>query len=589
MLKLSKLYSNKPETFPEIHFRDGLNVIYASVTKKTNDKRTSHSLGKTLLAELIDFMLIKQAGKDFFLRDKAVFESFEFYLEVQTEKNLFITIHRSPNGKISLYTSRASTNILSKTDFLVVNKNLGVDAARDELDKLLRLAVVKQSLGSFRKGLRYCIRGQAEFLRIFQAKNINEKDKDWKPYLSGLLGINPDLVSGKYNTKEVINRLQTAIKELEEIGTPEQAAAALEAEITRLQKSASEMAEQLNTFSFQKIDHEITQELVEDVGRKIADLNQDMFSVEQKLSDIDESLSAEFDYDIGQVRQLFESISIHLPEQLVKQFEDLVELNKRMTHGRKEHLEKAKEKLLERLAVLHASRSELNGRQKDLSNLLVEKEAFKKFGRLQTRLSAEESKIAVLQERLRRMDSAAELRVRLSAATREEETLTAELVANARQSVNGVLKNINGIFGELVKDILGIDAFFYLSINKEGNPHFQTGISDNTTVDRGHSFTKVMAACFDVALAVHYSDAQYYRFIYHDGLLESLDDRVKLRLIDSWRTLAERNHLQLIITVLDTDIPENDQGSKIYFRAEEIIRELNDKGNDGRLFRMDKF
>lgn len=589
MLKLIKLYSNKQEEFPEIVFRDGLNVIYASVTKKTHDKRTSHSLGKTLLADLIDYMLIKDAGKTFFLREKDVFKDFEFYLEVQTAQNLFITIQRPTIGKVSIYTSNDKVNILSGSNYSVVGKNLGIEAARSGFDQILHLAVVKEALGNFRKGLRYCIRRQEEFLNIFKAKNINEKDKDWKPYLSGLLGINPDLVAGKYNTKETINRLNTAINELELIGLPQQGASALEAEITRLEKSTSEMAGELKAFSFQRIDQKITRELVEDVGSKIAKINQDLYSVEQKLADIDESLTADFDYDISQIKELFESIQVNLPAQLVKTFEDLVELNKRMTHGRKEHLEKAKEKLLSQFGSLNTARSELNDKQKELSNLLIEKEAFKKYQLLQSKLSNEESRVAVLRERLTKMDSAAELKTRLNACVREEEQLTDRLLANARQSNNGVIKNINGIFGELIKDILGIDAYFYLSINREGNPHFQTGISDNTTVNRGHSFNKVMAACFDVALLTHYSDSQYYRFAYHDGLLESLDDRVKLRLIDSWRTLAERNKLQLMITVLDTDVPENEQGSKVYFKEEEIIRELNDKGDTGRLFRMAKF
>ena len=589
MLSLVKLYSNKQIAFPEIKFHDGLNVIYASVTKKTLDKRTSHSLGKTLLADLIDYMLIKDVTGTFFLKDKKVFEDFEFYLEVKTTNNLFITIQRPTIGKISLYTSTVSTNILNNNDFTLVNKNLGVDNARDQLDSILRLAVVKNCLAHYRKGLRYCIRRQEEFLNIFKAKNVAEKDKDWKPYLSGLLGINPDLVAGKYNARDAVNRLNNAIKELESLGSPQQNATALEAEITRLQKSSNEMIEELKLFSFQKIDQKITKELVEDVGQKIAEVNQSVYSVEQKLSDINESLNSNPDYDTTQIKELFDAISLHLPDLLVKQYDDLVELNKKMTSGRKEHLESAKEKLLKKYSALIETRSELNERQKELSNLLIEKEAFKKYQVLNSKLNQEESKIAVLQERLHKIDTAVELKSKLTISLREEEELTERLLANARQSNNNVIKNVNGIFGELIKEILGIDSFFYLTINKEGNPHFQTGISDNTSVDRGHSFNKVMAACFDVALLTHYSSSEYYRFAYHDGLLESLDDRVKLRLIDAWRQLANRNNLQLIITVLDTDVPENDQGSKVHFHSAEIVRELNDKGDDGRLFRMNKF
>ncbi len=54
MIKLSKIYSNKAKIFPEIEFNDGLNVIFASVSKQI-DKKSSHSLGKTTLIDVIDY------------------------------------------------------------------------------------------------------------------------------------------------------------------------------------------------------------------------------------------------------------------------------------------------------------------------------------------------------------------------------------------------------------------------------------------------------------------------------------------------------------------------------------------------------
>ena len=589
MLKLVKLYSNRADEFPMVQFRDGLNVVYASVTKNVHDKRSSHSLGKTLLAELIDFMLIKKVGNEFFLKSAKVFKDFVFYLEVQTSPNLFITICRPVSGKISLYTSKQATHILEDSSASPLEKNLGVDTARVKLDNLLSLSVVRSALGSFRKGLRYCIRRQEEFLNIFKAKNVSEKDKDWKPYLSGLLGINPDTVTSKYLTRETIGRLDSVIKELEAIDTPDQTANAIEAEINRTRKALNEMLSSLEKFSFQKIDRKITRELVEEVGAEIAQTNQSLYTIDQRLNDIEDSLASDFDYDIDQVKEIFASVSLHLPDQLIKTYDDLINLNKQMTRGRRQHLENAKEKLITKHIQLSEKRSALNNKQQELSNLLVEKEAFAKYKSLQAKAAKEESRLAVLTERLEKIDSSTELKQRLAASRQEEEVLTKKLLEDARQSKNKCIENVNGIFGELVKETLGIDANFYLTLNKEGNPHFQTGISDSTSVDKGHSFGKVMAACFDVALLTHYSDSQYYRFCYHDGLLESLDDRVKLRLIDSWRTVSSQNDLQLIFTVLDTDVPEDDEGSKIYFRSEEIIRELHDRGREGRLFRIPKF
>ncbi len=47
-MKLSKIYSNFPEVFPEIHFRDGLNVVLAEIRLPENKNKDTHNLGKSL-------------------------------------------------------------------------------------------------------------------------------------------------------------------------------------------------------------------------------------------------------------------------------------------------------------------------------------------------------------------------------------------------------------------------------------------------------------------------------------------------------------------------------------------------------------
>lgn len=82
MLKLVKLYSNKENIFPKIGFRDGLNIVYANIFEPASITKTSHSLGKSILAKLIDYMLIKVVDKQTFPRRKEHFIDFIFYLEV---------------------------------------------------------------------------------------------------------------------------------------------------------------------------------------------------------------------------------------------------------------------------------------------------------------------------------------------------------------------------------------------------------------------------------------------------------------------------------------------------------------------------
>jgi uncharacterized protein YydD (DUF2326 family) len=41
--------------------------------------------------------------------------------------------------------------------------------------------------------------------------------------------------------------------------------------------------------------------------------------------------------------------------------------------------------------------------------------------------------------------------------------------------------------------------------------------------------------------------------------------------------------------LIDDDIPRDDQDKKMEFDTTEIVRELHDQGDDGRLFRMPRF
>ncbi|ELA9874939.1 DUF2326 domain-containing protein [Vibrio parahaemolyticus] len=586
MLSLSKIYCNKSDAFPKIEFRSGVNVIYAAVTKKQKNSN-SHSLGKSILADLIDYMLVKVPKNGFFLKDnKEKFLEYVFFLEIQIDKDKFLTIRRGISTKIDIFITTEKVNVID-SGLEPVHGNLGVDKAKSLLDKYTKLDVVKNCGGHLRKGLRYCIRRQEEFINIFKARNHNEKDKDWKPYLGGLLGIDSSLISEKYEIADKIKKLESAISELE--GISSSSAAALEAEISTLQKQILLMQEEIDTFSFYRLDKDITQELVEEVGVEVSSINEQIYVIEQKLLDINESLQSNYDFDIENVKNIYESISVNLPEQLVKSYADLIELNIEMTKGRKEQLLLAKEKLTDKLKFCSNKREELSARQEELSSILVEKESFKKYKLLQSKVSKKEANLAVLEERLAKIDTASELKKCLHSTESEEEKVIERIEALGRQKNNTTLDSIVSKFNDIIKSTVNIDSYFYFEFNKEGNPEYKIGMVDETTVNKGHSYTKLMSAALDVSLLVHYSDSGYYRFAYHDGIYESLEDRVKVKVIEKWREIAEKNKLQLIITVLDSDIPEGEDGQKIHFKQHEIIRELHDRGDAGRLFRIPKF
>jgi uncharacterized protein YydD (DUF2326 family) len=66
-MKLSRLYSNKPELFEPVDFAPGLNVVMAEIRLPENRDKDTHNLGKTTLGRLLDFGFLAGRDPKFFL------------------------------------------------------------------------------------------------------------------------------------------------------------------------------------------------------------------------------------------------------------------------------------------------------------------------------------------------------------------------------------------------------------------------------------------------------------------------------------------------------------------------------------------
>ena len=82
-----------------------------------------------------------------------------------------------------------------------------------------------------------------------------------------------------------------------------------------------------------------------------------------------------------------------------------------------------------------------------------------------------------------------------------------------------------------------------------------------------------------------YLDAKFPRFVFHDGVFESLDDRKKVNLLAVIRRYADLG-IQPIITLIDSDLPVWVERDVPTFAQSEIVLELNDEDDQGRLFKM---
>lgn len=585
MLKLSRLYSNNSNIFPDIIFKDGLNIVFANVSKEQKNK-SSHSLGKTTLVDLLNYSLLKQVDKSFFLKTKA-FEDFVFYLEVEYDLNRFVTIKRPVKGKISIHSSpkKDRLNYLNDEDWEF--NSLSLKRAKEIFDSLVSIKNLRDNAFTFRNGLRYCFRKQTQYENTFKVNTSRETDSAWKPYLAQVLGIDSILVKDKYDANKQVDSLKNAIKQIESI--PQESTQSLEAEIAQLEAHISRMQLELDKFDFRKADTEINSELVDNTSIQVSELNKKLYQIDQRLHAINESMMTEFSFDLEKVVELFNEVEIYFPDKLAHSYQDLISLNTQMSEGRKIRLKSAREKLINERKNTEEGLNLAIEKQKELASILLQKDAFSKYKIMQARLSKEESRLAVLQERVEKLDYASSLSERLESAISSQSLAAKSLEKATRVRENAQMKHAVQVFSEIVEYVLSISAFIFTKTNTEGNLEFKIGLKDQTSVNDGFSYTRTLSAIFDITLLLIHSNESFYRFSYHDGLFESLDDRVKFKLIEKMREISESNGLQFIISVLDSDIPISETGKRSYFLDNEIIRELHDKGNTGRLFRMPAF
>lgn len=597
-MKLSKIYSNKVKEFPPIIFNEGFNVIYAEVTKPKDKSKDSHNLGKTLLIHLLDFMLLKNLNKGHFIYDnKSRFIDFSFYLEIALNSGQYLTVRRDvcDASKIWIHEhSEPEQDFSSLADDDWCHKNLGLKKGKEKLNQLLRLSAI--SPWHFRKGCGYFLRTQSDYQDVFKlAKFSSGRHKEWKPYLAKLLGFNDELISRKYELDDKETELlqsRQLSRDLTSVDTTEydRVKGTLEIKRSELKEAAGEV----ERFNFYKSDLELNSELLEKFEKEIVVLNDRRYTVGFELEKIKESIQTKTTFDIDKVSQLFKEAGALFPDTVKRSYEELLNFNKRISDERSARLTEQRQRLLDEQKTVNQDLSNLNRRREELLSVLQDTDTLNKYRRIQRNLTELEASIAKLEVELEQLDKVAEIDKKVQAVVNQRASVVDE-IQKAVNTGNDRYSSVRTEFNRIVKRIMKVPAVLSISLNKEGNLEFEASLLNNdrqlvpTSEDKGNSYRQLLCSAFDLSLLSEYSGSSFYRFVYHDGVLESLDERKKIQLLDVVRELCANKGIQYIMTLIDADIPRDETDKRIPFQEGEIIRRLHDGSDEGRLFRMGKF
>jgi uncharacterized protein YydD (DUF2326 family) len=598
-MKLVRLYTNLEHYFTPVTFNEGLNVVMAEIRDPENRAKSSHNLGKSTLARVIDFCLLGKIDKNHFFKKRSdLFSEFIFFLEIKLLDHSFLTIRRSVEAPARIAFKQSEIDeydLTSCPDEEWTHVNLPFEKSQNLLDGYLDFR--DMSPWQYREALGYFLRRQSDYDDVFKLQRHMGPDIYWKPVLARVLGLDASLFKDRYMMSNSIAQKEIELQAFEErSGVSDAQLENADALLQLREAEVSRMQEELDQFDFHGVDAETTNQLVDGIDHKIAELNEKQYALSYNSRQINDALKEDkITFDPNKAKALFEEADILFPDQLKADFEQLIAFNRAITDERRQYLREELQETTEELSTIRRDLTFLNAKRKFALNFLRSEDIFEKYKEVSAEIARLNSEINFLkkqQEFLSNIQGKREELRQLKSDYATQQGIVERHVRTVNQDKESLLAETRRHFSSIIERVLGHKALLNVRVNKEGNLDFHADFVDenelSTSEGDGTSYRKLMCVAFDLAVLRTHLNGRFPQFVYHDGVFEALDPRPKQNLLDVIREYSEYG-IQTIITLISSDAPPPQDGQSSAIRSDEEIVNLHDDGNSGRLFKFESW
>ena len=402
-----------------------------------------------------------------------------------------------------------------------------------------------------------------------------------------MLGYGPEKLIEKYDLDKQLEDLDASAKSISsEMSISADDYDRIQSALALKKTERDEVQGQVDAFNFYASERSINQHLVEDIETMIAELNSREYALSFDFEKMKQSLENVPKFDIEQLKQIYAEVEVYFPDNIAHSYEDLLQFNIKVTKERNKYLREQMEVLDEEIRTVRVQLNELNEQRKQALGYLQDKDTFHKFKQHQKHLSQIEGEITRLELQLKNIDIVSGINEKADELKLKLKDVSKELVSEVKKPANPVTSSIKRNFNEIFKTVFGVSALLYVRTNNNSNVEFCTDVAPNedaeaTAEGYGDTYRKILCAAFDLAVIATYSDRSYFKFVYHDGILEGLDNRKKELYIQVIRQYCSQYGLQYIFSTIEDDVPESIHDQ---FTPEERCLELNDSDDTGKLF-----
>lgn len=586
-MKISKIYANK--SFKNVSFNEtGLNVIIGKISDRENTDLDSHNIGKSLLLEVIDFLLLKKvSNKDkYFLTKYQIFEECVFFAEIKLNSGQYLIVRRATatNTKISF-----KINDFKLEDFITDfeswdEENIAIDNARKLLNTYINYDILPG--WTYRKVINYFMRYQNDYIDVFKLSKFQGVHKDWKPMVFDLLGFDGKLIDEKLSLEEEFEEQKALLKTLE---TENKVSSEDEDKVVGLieikQNEFDTLSDEVDKFNFYEKDNAEKEKLINDIESQIKYANTEHYNIKYEINKIENSLTTDIDLiNIDDINELYKEVEIFFPDVLLEEYQKVVNFNKEITSERNQYLSESLATLKQELIEVETQLKTLENKKSIIFTDITEKTTYDKFKKYQKELAKTEADIIILQNKLTSINKMSSIQEKINGLDADIKLKVAEL---KKEILKQNHKHIRKLFNEFTMKVLNTPAILSVKSNKSNNIEFEAEYQNQeelitTDLARGNTYKKILCAAFDTALLQFYSQNSFYKFVYHDGVLDSLDIRKKEKYIEHVREMANQSNIQYILTVIESET--YDLRSEYKFTKDEVRLVLSDESCGEKLF-----
>lgn len=412
--------------------------------------------------------------------------------------------------------------------------------------------------------------------------------------LAQLLGFDAKSILEHYEKEKELEELRGEESVIgRELGGSIEDISKIEGILLLKQNESLERQRLLDSFDFQQVDAEKTKMLVEGLDARIARLNADRYSLKYGRKKIMASLADDAVlFNADQAGKLFAEAGVAFAGQIRRDFEQLLAFNRAISEERRIYLAEELAEIDAEQKSVDSEMAELSDKRTKTLSFLTDTDAFVKYKRVSDDLVTLRAEVVSLEHQRGSLGRLQVLRASIRAVEEEkrrtQEATEAEVEAQ-NEDKESRFSAIRLLFNGIVERVINRKALLSVAPNSKSHLEFKAEIMDDvgfaTSADAGNTYRKLLCVGMDLALLRAHLEGYYPRFVFHDGIFESLDDRKKENLLAVIRDYAELG-IQHIITLIDSDMPSREPGMDPVFDDSEIILRLHDEGDAGRLFKM---